>query len=262
MRFTKMQGLGNDFMLVYGQVPGDVSPLCRRLCDRHFGAGADGVIFVSPSGVADARMRIFNADGSEAKMCGNGIRCVAKFLYDKGLVRQDAMTVETLSGIKSLRLAVERDRVCSVSVDMGVARVEQADVALPEGMGIGTMISVGNPHVAVFTSNVEDLPLYLWGPRIEHDARFPGGVNAEFVQVLSPEKLRMRVWERGCGITLACGTGACAAAVAAVHQGFCSPGRPIEVVLDGGSLCITVDHAGGVSMAGPAVTVYEGEIDL
>ena len=262
MRFTKMQGLGNDFMLVYGQVPGDVSPLCRRLCDRHFGAGADGVIFVSPSWVADARMRIFNADGSEAKMCGNGIRCVAKFLYDKGLVRQDAMTVETLSGIKSLRLAVERDRVCSVSVDMGVARVEQADVALPEGMGIGTMISVGNPHVAVFTSNVEDLPLYLWGPRIEQDARFPGGGNAEFVQVLSPEKLRRRVWERGCGITLACGTGACAAAVAAVDQGFWSSGRPIEVVLDGGSLCITVGHAGGVSMAGPAVTVYEGEIDL
>ena len=118
MQFAKMQGLGNDFMLVYGQVPGNVSPLCRRLCDRHFGIGADGVIFVSPSWVADARMRIFNADGSEAKMCGNGIRCVAKYLYDKGLVRQEAMTVETLSGVKALKLSVERDRVRSVSVSI------------------------------------------------------------------------------------------------------------------------------------------------
>ena len=262
MRFTKMQGLGNDFLLVYGQVPGDVASLCRRLCDRHFGVGADGVIFVSPAWAADCRMRIFNADGSEARMCGNGIRCVGKYLYDRGLVRRERMTVETLSGVRTLRLTLKGDRVESVSVDMGQAVLEQGDLPLPAGMGVGTMISVGNPHVVVFTQNVEDLPLYLWGPRIEHDERFPGGVNAEFVQVLSPEKLRMRVWERGCGITLACGTGACAAAVAAVHQGFCSPGRPIEVVLDGGSLCITVDHAGGVSMAGPAVTVYEGEIDL
>ena len=227
MRFTKMQGLGNDFLLVYGQVPQDVSSLCRRLCDRHFGVGADGVIFVSPAWAADCRMRIFNADGSEARMCGNGIRCVGKYLYDRGLVRRERMTVETLSG-----------------------------------MGVGTMISVGNPHVVVFTQNVEDLPLYLWGPRIEHDERFPGGVNAEFVQVLSPEKLRMRVWERGCGVTMACGTGACASAFAAVQRGICSPGRPIEVVLDGGSLFITVDQRGGVSMEGPAVTLFQGETDL
>ena len=260
MRFTKMQGLGNDFMLVYGQVPGDVSPLCRRLCDRHFGPGADGVIFVSPSWVADARMRIFNADGSEAKMCGNGIRCVAKYLYDKGLVRQEAMTVETLSGVKALKLSVERDRVRSVSVDMGAARVEQIGVALPEGTGM--LISVGNPHLMIFSDTVEDLPLSLWGPRIESNPRFPGGVNVEFIQVLSPEKLRMRVWERGCGVTMACGTGACASAFAAVQRGLCSPGQPIEVVLDGGSLGITVDHAGGVFMEGPAVTVYEGEIAL
>ena len=260
MQFAKMQGLGNDFMLVYSQVPGNVSPLCRRLCDRHFGIGADGVIFVSPSWVADARMRIFNADGSEAKMCGNGIRCVAKYLYDKGLVRQEAMTVETLSGVKALKLSVERDRVRSVSVDMGAARVEQVGVALPEGTG--TLISVGNPHLVIFSDTVEDLPLSLWGPRIESDPRFPDGVNVEFVQVLSPEKLRMRVWERGCGVTLACGTGACAAAFAAVQQGSCPAGQPIEVVLDGGSLHITVDAEGGVSMAGPAVTVFEGAIDL
>ena len=260
MRFTKMQGLGNDFMLVYGQVPGDVSPLCRRLCDRHFGIGADGVIFVSPSWVADARMRIFNADGSEAKMCGNGIRCVAKYLYDKGLVRKDSMTIETLSGVKSLGLAVEKDRVERVSVDMGVACLEQENVALPEGTGM--LISVGNPHLVIFFENVEDLPLSLWGPRIEGDPRFREGVNVEFVQVLSPHKLRMRVWERGCGVTLACGTGACASAFAAVQRGLCSPGQPIEVVLDGGSLGITVDHADGVFMEGPAATVYEGEIAL
>ena len=262
MRFTKMQGLGNDFMLVYGQVPGDVSSLCRRLCDRHFGPGADGVIFVSPSWVADARMRIFNADGSEAKMCGNGIRCVAKFLYDKGLVRKDSMTIETLSGVKSLGLAVEKDRVERVSVDMGAVLLEQANVPLPEGLGTGALISVGNPHLVVFSDTVEDLTLTLWGPRIEGDPRFPDGVNVEFVQVLSPDKLRMRVWERGCGVTLACGTGACASAFAAVQQGLCPAGQPIEVVLDGGSLHITVNEAGGVSMEGPAVTVYEGEIAL
>ena len=262
MRFTKMQGLGNDFMLVYGQVPENVSPLCRRLCHRHFGAGADGVIFVSPSWVADARMRIFNADGSEAMMCGNGIRCVAKFLYDKGLVRKDSMTVETLSGVKTLRLSIERDRVERVSVDMGIACLAQANVALPESMGTGTLISVGNPHLVVFSHNTEDLPLSLWGPRVEGDPRFPNGVNVEFVQVLSPDKVRMRVWERGCGITMACGTGACAAAFAAVQEGFCPAGRPIEVVLDGGSLLIAVEETGSVSMEGPAVTVYEGEITL
>lgn len=262
MQFAKMQGLGNDFMLVYSQVPGNVSPLCRRLCDRHFGIGADGVIFLSPSRVADARMRIFNADGSEAKMCGNGIRCVAKYLYDKGLVRQETMTVETLSGVKALKLSVEKDRVRSVSVDMGAACLEQAKVPLSEDMGSGMLISVGNPHLVIFSDTVEDLPLSLWGPRIESDPRFPDGVNVEFVQVLSPEKLRMRVWERGCGVTLACGTGACAAAFAAVQAGLCPAGRPIEVVLDGGSLHITVDAEGGVSMAGAAVTVFEGAMDL
>ena len=262
MRFTKMQGLGNDFLLIYGQVPQDVSPLCRRLCDRHFGVGADGVIFVSPAWAADCRMRIFNADGSEARMCGNGIRCVGKYLYDRGLVRKERMTVETLSGVRTLRLTLKGDRVESISVDMGQAVLEQRDLPLPADMGTGTVISVGNPHVVVFTPNVENLPLYLWGPRIEHDERFPDGVNTEFVQVLSPEMLRMRVWERGCGVTLACGTGACASAFAAVQRDICAPGRPIEVVLDGGSLFITVDQRGGVSMEGPAVTLFQGETDL
>ena len=172
------------------------------------------------------------------------------------------MTVETLSGVKTLRLTLNGDRVEMVSVDMGQVVLEQRDLPLPADMGTGTVISVGNPHVVVFTPNVENLPLYLWGPRIEHDERFPDGVNAEFVQVLSPEMLRMRVWERGCGVTLACGTGACASAFAAVQAGLCPAGRPIKIVLDGGSLRVTVSAEGDLSMAGPAVTVFEGGVDL
>ena len=257
-----MQGLGNDFMLVRGQVPGDVSPLCRRLCDRHFGIGADGVIFVSPSRVADGSMRIFNADGSEARMCGNGIRCVGKYLYENGLVPKDRIMVDTLSGVKALTLTVEDQQVERVSVDMGRAVLEQAEAPLPDGLGPGMLISVGNPHLVILSPSVDDLPLSLWGPRIESDSRFPGGVNVEFVQVLSPEQLRMRVWERGCGVTLACGTGACASAFAAVQAGLCPAGRPIKIVLDGGSLRVTVSAEGDLSMEGPAVTVFEGEVDL
>ena len=261
MRFTKMQGLGNDFLLVYDRVPEDVAPLCRRLCDRHFGVGADGVIFVSPSRVADGQMRIFNVDGSEAKMCGNGIRCVGKYLYDKGLVRKEELTVETLSGVKSLKLKTAAGQVQCVRVDMGPATVEQRPLILPAGMGVGTLVSTGNPHLVVFSENVEDLPLYLWGPRIENDPRFPGGVNAEFVQVLHLGKLRMRVWERGCGVTLACGTGACASVFAAVKQGLCPVNEPVEVQLDGGSLYVTVSPSDSITMEGPAVTVFEGEVE-
>ena len=262
MRFTKMQGLGNDFLLVYGRVPETVSSLCVRLCDRHFGVGADGVIFLSPSSVADHRMRIFNADGSEALMCGNGIRCVGKYLYDKGLVRRKQMTIETVSGVKQLMLRIEEGPFESVAVDMGPGAVLQEGIIFPSGIGISTLVSVGNPHMVLFSKAVEDVPLYLWGPRIEADRRFPGGVNVEFVQILSPQKLRMRVWERGCGVTMACGTGACASAFTAVKEGFCPPDRPIEVVLDGGSLFITVDKGGTILMEGPAVTVFEGEIEL
>ena len=262
MEFTKMQGLGNDFLLIRGQVPGNVTPLCRRLCDRHFGVGADGVIFVSPSQVADYGMRIFNADGSEAKMCGNGIRCVGKFLYDRGLVRRDSMTIETLSGVRELTLNISDGQVSTVAVDMGKALLEKAWVPLPEGMGQGTLVSTGNPHLVVFSQSVEDLPLSLWGPRIQADDRFPGGVNAEFVQILSPRRLRVRVWERGCGLTLACGTGACAAVFAATKQGFCPPGEPVEVILDGGSLSVVLSPAGSVHMAGPAVTVFGGEVAI
>ena len=257
MRFTKMQGLGNDFLMVRGQVPDDAASRCAALCDRHFGVGADGVIYISPSDLADCRMRIFNADGSEAKMCGNGIRCVGKYLYDNGLIRKERLSVETLSGVKELTLRIEDDRVKSVTVDMGRAVLLSPALSLPAGLGIGMEISVGNPHAVSFVELAESIPLSLWGPAVEKSV--PGGINAEFVQVLSSTRLRMRVWERGCGVTLACGTGACASAFAAVKRGFCSPDRPIEVQLDGGSLFITVDAADNIWMEGPAVTVYEGE---
>ena len=262
MRFTKMQGLGNDFLLVYDQVPENAGIICARLCDRHFGAGADGVIYLSPSPVADFAMRIFNADGSEAKMCGNGIRCAGKFLYDKGFTQKEHLTIETHSGITALTLRAERGRVSTAAVDMGPAVIKQASITLQEGIGAGALVSVGNPHVVIFTNSVEDIPIYLWGPRVEKDPRFPDGVNAEFVQVLSPGQLRMRVWERGCGVTLACGTGACASTFAAVKQGFCPANRPVEVKLDGGSLLITVSPSDSILMEGPAVTVYEGEIEV
>ena len=260
MRFTKMQGLGNDFLLVYGSVPQSVSSLCAELCDRHFGVGADGVIFISPSWAADYRMRIFNADGSEALMCGNGIRCVGKYLYDKGLVRREHMTIETLSGVKELTLRIEEDQVKSATVDMGRAELLSAEVPLSAGLGKGMLVSVGNPHAVSFVELAEDIPLSLWGPAVERSA--PGGVNAEFVQVLSATRLRMRVWERGCGVTLACGTGACATAFAAVKKGYCPADHPIEVVLDGGSVFITVGKDGHIQMEGPAVTVFEGEINV
>ena len=260
MRFTKMQGLGNDFLLVDAPAPENAAPLCAALCDRHFGVGADGVIFLSPSPLADCRMRIFNADGSEAKMCGNGIRCVGKYLYDKGLVRKEQLTIETLSGVRELALHVKDDRVKTVTVNMGRAELLSAELPLPAGLGRGMEVSVGNPHAVSFVELAEDIPLSLWGPAVEQSV--PGGINAEFVQILSATRLRMRVWERGCGVTMACGTGACASAFAAVQKGYCPANRPIELMLDGGSLFITVDASGNVQMEGPAESVFEGEVAL
>lgn len=253
MRFTKMEGLGNDYLYIYGPVPENAAELSRRLSDRHFGPGADGLIFIGPSEAADFSMRIFNADGSEAKMCGNGIRCVGKYVYDRGLTDQTELTVETGAGLRRLSLHVEGGAVSSVTVEMGKARVEPG----PEG---GFYVDVGNPHLVLFTDDTDQAPVSQLGPALS--ASVPGGVNVEFVQVLAPDRLRMRVWERGSGITLACGTGACAAAAAACRAGFCQSGAAIEVVLDGGSLQITVDPSGAIRMTGPAHTVYEGEAAL
>ena len=280
MKFTKMHGLGNDYLYVYSQTePGDeeARDLSIRLSDRHFGAGSDGMIWILPSRVADFKMRIFNADGSEAKMCGNGIRCVGKYVYDKGYTQKTELKVETLSGVKTLTLFVEDGRVSRASVEMGKAvfyDIMALDVktleagkkdleALDcEGDSIHCFpVSMGNPHAVIFTKDAENAPLTTMGAAIEHHPAFPGGVNVEFVQVVDRKTLRMRVWERGSGVTMACGTGACASAAAAVRAGYCSPDTDIQVILDGGSLTVRVAKDHRVLMTGPAATVYEGETE-
>ena len=263
MHFTKMHGLGNDYLYVYGEVPPDIADLSVCLSDRHFGAGSDGMIYIGPSAVADFSMRIFNADGSEAKMCGNGIRCVGKYVYDKGLTDKTTLTIETLSGTKTLELQVAGGVVASATVDMGTVRVGDDQQVVVEGMTLAcTPVDVGNPHVVLFVDDADKAPVATIGPALEHHEHFPGGVNVEFVQVRSPRELRMRVWERGSGITLACGTGSCASVAAAVRKGLCPKDVPITVQLDGGPLQVSIDEAGIATMCGPATTVYEGEAAL
>lgn len=219
MHFTKMHGLGNDYLYVYGDVPSNIEELSTKLSERHFGAGSDGMIYISPSAVADFKMRIFNADGSEAKMCGNGIRCVGKYVYDKGYTDKKSLTVETLSGIKTLELGVSFGKVKSVTVDMGQAVLAEDLTLNVDGKTVTlTPVSVGNLHAVIFVDDIEKTPLTTLGAKIEHHNEFPGGVNVEFVQVIGNSELRMRVWERGSGVTMACGTGACASAVVAVKK--------------------------------------------
>ena len=258
IHFTKMQGLGNDYLYVYGAVPENVKDISTALSDRHFGAGADGMIFITPSGVADFCMRIFNADGSEAKMCGNGIRCVGKYVYDKGYTDKTRLKIETLSGIKELRLNVLGNKVKTVTVDMGDAVVEGEKEVLLSGKSVKyTPVNVGNPHAVIFTDNIDRVPVDTLGRRLQKS--FPDGVNVEFVQIIGENSLRMRVFERGSGVTMACGTGACAAVAAAVSGGFLERNVTVTVMLDGGNLEITVSDRNTVTMTGPARTVYEGE---
>ena len=263
MHFTKMQGLGNDYLYVYGDVPENIAAISQKLSDRHFGAGSDGMIYISSSDKADFKMRIFNADGSEAKMCGNGIRCVGKYVYEKGYTDKTRLSIETLSGVKTLDLQIRSGKVKSVTVDMGKVTVgEEKEIAVGGQTVCGIPVSVGNPHFVVFVPDAQTAPLQTVGPLIEKHPSFPEGVNAEFVQATGNNQLRMRVWERGSGVTMACGTGACAASAAAVHKGLCRHSVPISVQLDGGTLEIQVDPAGFVRMTGPAETVYEGETVL
>ncbi len=262
MHFTKMQGLGNDYLYVYGE-PENPEQLSVKLSDRHFGVGADGMIWISPSKVADFRMRIFNADGSEAKMCGNGIRCVGKYVYDKGYTDKKELTVETLSGIRKLWLQVRGGQVKKVSVDMGKAALKQDLSLIVEGTAVTcTPVSMGNPHAVLFVDDAEAAPLTTLGKALEKHEAFLGGVNVEFVQVLENNQLRMRVWERGSGVTMACGTGACASAAAAVSKGMCKPGEPVYVILDGGTLEIVISSDWNVTMTGPAETVCEGDAEV
>ncbi|MGN0452248.1 MAG: diaminopimelate epimerase [Ruminococcus sp.] len=262
MKFTKMHGLGNDYLYVYGEVPENISELSQKLSDRHFGAGSDGMIYICPSQTADFKMRIFNADGSEAKMCGNGIRCVGKYVYDKGYTDKKTLRIDTLSGIKTLNLSVMGGKVNSVTVNMGKAVTEEKTDLDIDGQTVALIpVSVGNPHAVIFVEDINDAPLTTLGPMIEHHGMFPDGVNVEFVQVISKTELRMRVWERGSGVTFACGTGACASTAAAISQKFCDRNSDISVILDGGTLHITVADDNTVTMRGPATTVYEGETE-
>lgn len=263
MHFTKMHGLGNDYLYVYGEVPENVAQLSVKLSDRHFGAGSDGMIYICQSSIADFKMRIFNADGSEAKMCGNGIRCVGKLVYDKGYTDKKHLRIETLSGIRTLDLQVADGKVKSVAVDMGkVVISEELTLSVDGAKAACIPVSMGNPHAVLFVDDMDTAPLTTLGPKIERHEAFSDGVNVEFVQVLGENELRMRVWERGSGATMACGTGACASVAAAIRKHFCSYDVPVSVRLDGGTLKIQIASDNTVTMTGPAETVYEGETAL
>ncbi|HIV25359.1 MAG TPA: diaminopimelate epimerase [Candidatus Scatomonas pullistercoris] len=276
MRFTKMHGCGNDYVYVdcFRERVDDPRETARRVSDRHFGIGSDGLILIKPSKRADFAMAMYNADGSEGAMCGNGIRCLAKYVYDKGLTSRKQISVETRSGIKHLILTVKDQKVSEVQVDMGrpeltaakipvrseTERAQNVPVRIRGRDFLYTAVSMGNPHAVVQVKDAAGLDLARFGPEFECYRDFPDRINTEFVEILDPETIRMRVWERGSGETLACGTGACAAAVAAVENGWIR-GRSVTVRLAGGELKICWDRqSGSVFMTGPAATVFEGEI--
>ena len=260
MHFTKMHGLGNDYLYYYGELE-HPEELSIRLSDRHFGIGSDGIITISPSSIADFKMRIFNADGSEAKMCGNGIRCLGKYVYEKGHTEKENLKIETLSGIRSLRLITLGTKVKGVMVDMGKSDVrEPVTLSLGEDKITCTPVSMGNPHAVIFVKDAENAPLTSIGAKLEKHVFFPEGVNVEFVEQIERNVLRMRVWERGSGITMACGTGACAAVAAAVAAGICPLEEEVSVLLDGGKLQILVHTDRTVIMTGTADTVCECEV--
>ncbi|WP_322786169.1 diaminopimelate epimerase [Agathobaculum desmolans] len=279
LSFTKMHGCGNSYIYFncFEQPVPDPGPLSVRLSEPHFGIGGDGIILISPSDKADAQMRIFNADGSEGKMCGNGIRCVGKYLYDNGMVGdRTTITVDTLSGVKTLVLTAENGKMLSARVDMGPAILTPHDipVLLAGDTVIGaplvidervyhiTCVSMGNPHCVIFLNeDIETLDLERLGPKFEHNALFPERVNTEFVNTLPDGSLKMRVWERGSGETWACGTGACAVGVAAVLTGRAEKNQDITVHLRGGDLTVRYTEA-TVFMTGAATTVFKGEIEL
>ncbi|OIQ59462.1 diaminopimelate epimerase [Moorella thermoacetica] len=278
MHFVKMHGLGNDFILVNAmreKMPGDLPGLARRACHRRFGIGADGLILVLPSEQARLRMRIFNPDGSEPEMCGNGIRCFARYAYESGLVEGEELQVETLAGIIKPRLILEGGRVAGVRVDMGAPHLEREQIpmagtgspVLDEPVEVngetwrGTCVSMGNPHCIFFVEDVAGAPVTTVGPLVEHHPLFPRRTNVEFIQVLNRDELRMRVWERGAGETMACGTGACAAAVAGALTGRSN--RKVTVHLAAGDLQIEWSPADNhVYMTGPAVEVFRGDFPL
>ena len=275
MKFTKMNGCGNDYVYINGFVEKVENPkeLAKKVSDRHFGIGSDGLILIVPSDKADFCMRMFNADGSEGEMCGNGIRCVAKYVYDHKMTDKTEISVETKAGIKYLDLTVEDEKVTKVKVDMGEPilepkkipvrsekkRVVNEPIAVAEKTWNMTCVSMGNPHAVVFVEDTGSLEIEKYGPLFENHELFPNRTNTEFVQVLNRNEINMRVWERGAGETLACGTGTCASVVACILNGYTD--EKVLVHLLGGDLEIeyekTTNH---VFMTGPAETVFEGEL--
>ena len=280
MKFTKMHGCGNDYIYVDGAreiIPAErKSEVVKFLSDRHFGIGGDGVIFINPSDVADFEMEMYNMDGSRSEMCGNGIRCVGKYVYDQGLTRKTSLSIVSCGKIKYLELTVEDGRVTKVRVNMGSPVLEAAEIPVVAKLSPVvdipitvdgreyrmTCVSMGNPHAIVYVDEmIDDETMAKIGPLFEHHERFPRRVNTEFVKVLDRERVQMRVWERGTGETLACGTGACAVTVASILNGLTEDGITVELL--GGNLEIFWDRKENVVyMTGPATTVFEGEIEI
>ena len=278
MKFTKMHGCGNDYVYVnlFEEKIADPAKVSIAVSDRHFGIGSDGLITIGPSDIADFRMRIYNADGSEAEMCGNGIRCVGKYVYDHGLTRKTSLSIVSCGKIKYLELTVEDGRVTKVRVNMGSPVLEAAEIPVVASQSPVvdtpitvdgreyrmTCVSMGNPHAIVYVDEmIDDETMAKIGPLFEHHECFPRRVNTEFVKVLDRERVQMRVWERGTGETLACGTGACAVTVASILNGLTEDGITVELL--GGNLEIFWDRKENVVyMTGPATTVFEGEIEI
>ena len=277
MMFFKMQGLGNDYVYIdciNGKEPIDIKNLTNRLSNRHFGVGSDGLILLCKSKAADLKMRMFNSDGSEAQMCGNGIRCVAKLAYELGLICEEITTIETLSGIKTLKLNIVKGKVKTVEVDMGAPILEATKIPVSSSAKIEdkkvkaevkvknkkielTCVSMGNPHAVTFVNDIENFKVAEYGPILENADIFPEKANIEFVEVVDKNSIKMRVWERGSGETLACGTGACSSVVASSLNGYTD--RKVNVQLLGGNLEIEWKPNNHVHMTGPAVTVFKGE---
>lgn len=276
MKFTKMHGIGNDYIYVncFEETVNDPEELSIRLSRRHYSVGSDGLVLIMPSDKADFRMRIFNADGSEAKMCGNATRCIGKFVYERGLTDKTEITLETNSGIKHLLLKAEDGIVSEISVDMGRVILDPAEIPVKASgsvfidrpIEVGgtdysvTCVSVGNPHAVVFVDDTDSIDIETIGPKFENHELFPDRINTEFIRPVDKTTLRMRVWERGSGETYACGTGACASVAAAVLNGLCPHDTDITVKLIGGDLKINYSSDGKITMTGPAEIVYDGII--
>lgn len=278
IKFTKMHGCGNDYVYIncFEQKIDNPSQLSMRLSDRRYSVGGDGIILIERSNIADAKMRIFNKDGSEGKMCGNGIRCVAKYLYDNKMCKSEKnIKIETLSGVKTLDILENNGNEAKVKVDMGKASLNSSDIpmilskdkVISEPITLDndtykiTCVSVGNPHCIIFVDEVYSVNVREIGTQLSSHTMFPEGVNVEFVSVLDKNNLTMRVWERGSGETLACGSGSCASVVAAVENGFCDRNSDITVHLRGGKLNINYGD-NGLFMIGNAIKVFEGELEV